>query len=78
MQGASKAEQLFRAGEVVPESGVYKVTHQRHRDSHLATLFQDERFPPCAQCGESVRFALLRRARLIRDDLDFKTRQGEQ
>lgn len=78
MQGASKAEQTFRAGEVAPESGVYKVLHQRHRESHLATLFQGERFPPCAHCGEGVKFVLLRPARLIREDLDFKKREGEQ
>jgi hypothetical protein len=72
MQGASKAEKVFRPGEVAPESGVYKVTHQRHRETHLATLFQGERFPPCVRCGEAVKFALLRPARLIGEDTDFK------
>lgn len=78
MQGASKAEKMFRAGELAPESGVYKVMHQRHRENHLATLFKGERFPPCAHCGEDVRFMLLRPARLIREDLDFKGREGEE
>lgn len=78
MQGASRAEQVFRAGEVAPESGVYKVTHQRHRESHLATLFQGEKFPRCAHCGAGVRFTLLRPARLIREDLDFKRMEGEE
>src|SRR5690348_13465694 len=53
MQGASRAEKIFRPGEVAPESGVYKVMHQRHRESHFATLFQGERFPSCVQCGEA-------------------------
>jgi hypothetical protein len=52
--------------------------HQKHRESHSATLFQGERFPPCAHCGERVRFALLRPAGLIRDDLDFKNRESEE
>ena len=72
MQGASKAEQIFRPGEVVPESGVYRVIHQHHRETHLATLFHGERFPACARCCEAVKFALLRPARLIGDDADFK------
>jgi hypothetical protein len=72
MQGASKAEQVFRAGEVVPQSGVYRVMHQRHRETHVATLFQGEQFPRCMHCGESVKFALLRPARLIDEDADFK------
>jgi hypothetical protein len=72
MQGASKAEQVFRAGDAAPQSGVYRVLHERHRESHLATLFEGERFPACAHCADDVRFVLLRPARLIRDDLDFK------
>jgi hypothetical protein len=46
--------------------------HQRHRETHVATLFQGEQFPRCMHCGESVKFALLRPARLIDEDADFK------
>jgi len=72
MQGASKAEQVFQPGEVVPESGVYTVVHVDHRQRHSATIFKGERFPQCTRCGPGVRFALARRAVLISEDLDFK------
>lgn len=78
MQGTSKAEQVFRAGDRAPQSGVYRVLHERHRESHLATLFKGELFPPCAHCAKNVRFVLLRPARLICEDLDFKGREGEE
>jgi hypothetical protein len=72
MQSASKAEQLFRPGEDVPESGVYTVVHEGHRQRHSATIFKGERFPLCARCGKQVRFVLLRRSSLIADDIDFQ------
>jgi len=71
MQGASKAEQSFKAGDEVPESGVYTVIHEHHRPSHSATIFKGERFPVCAQCGPKVRFMLVRPAALISEDSDF-------
>lgn len=72
MQGASKAEQLFQPGEEAPESGVYAVTHEQHREKHSATIFKGECFPQCARCGRNVRFLLLRRSALISEDVDFK------
>ena len=72
MQGAPKAEQVFHPGEVVPESGVYTVVHDHHRPRHQATIFQGDSFPPCARCGNAVRFALLRPAAVISEDDDFK------
>ncbi|HEY6971296.1 MAG TPA: hypothetical protein VJA94_18950 [Candidatus Angelobacter sp.] len=71
MQGASKAEQVFQPGEVVPESGVYTVMHAEHRQRHWATIFKGDRFPQCARCGKGVRFMLARPAILISEDLDF-------
>jgi len=72
MQGTSKAEQLFKPGEAVTESGVYTVVHDRHRPKHSATIFKGEKFPLCAHCGEKVRFVLLRSSALISEDVDFK------
>jgi hypothetical protein len=45
MQGASQAEQVYKAGDEVPESGVYTVRHHLHRENHSATVFKGERFP---------------------------------
>ena len=41
-------------------SGIYRVIHQRHRLPHEVTLIAGDVFPPCAQCGDHVRFALTR------------------
>jgi CheY-like chemotaxis protein len=46
----------YRPGEVVPESGVYRVLHSRHRSSHESTLKEGEIFPSCQKCGDDVRF----------------------
>ena len=72
MQGTSRAEQSFKPGETVSESGVYTVVHDGHRQKHSATIFKGEKFPQCARCGDNVRFVLLRPSTLISEDVDFK------
>jgi len=72
MQGTSQAEQVFKPGEEVPESGVYTVLHHLHRESHSATIFRGERFPACSRCGTAVRFVLARRVARIMEDADFQ------
>ncbi len=67
----AKAKQDFKPGEKAPASGVYLVIHKDHRAEHDVTLFQDEKFPPCARCGESVRFRLAGMAVPIKEDNDF-------
>lgn len=71
MQGASQAEQVYKPGDEVPESGVYTVRHHLHRENHSATIFKGERFPGCLHCGTEVRFVLARRATRILEDADF-------
>jgi hypothetical protein len=51
----------FKPGDAVPESGVYRAEHKRHRLMHTATLAAASRFPRCQQCGEAVDYYLLRR-----------------
>ncbi len=72
MQGTSRAEQIYKPGEAVPESGVYTVIHDQHRSNHVATIFKGGFFPSCAQCGSLVRFALVRPATPISEDSDFQ------
>jgi hypothetical protein len=50
----------YRPGDLVPESGIYRVTHDSHRLMHEATLLQDQRFPICRKCRHDVRFELRR------------------
>lgn len=70
------AEQVYRPGDSVPESGLYLVAHGSHRPDHEATLFQGEQFPACAQCEQQVRFRLLRGAIPISSDSDFRQRKA--
>ena len=66
------AEQDYKPGEPVLETGVYRVMHRTHRADHDATLFRNQTFPRCAQCGDEVRYRLAGRAAAIGDDSDFR------
>lgn len=50
---------LYKPGEVVPEAGIYKVLHNRHREAHEVSLKADQTFPSCKKCGAQVRFELV-------------------
>jgi hypothetical protein len=50
----------YRPGEIVPSSGVYRIEHNQHRLMHEATLQEGMKFPLCRECGDQVRFFLLR------------------
>jgi hypothetical protein len=65
------AEHAYKPSEAVPVSGVYRVEHNGHRETHDATLLQGEVFPACAICESGVRFTLKHRAHNIRHDKDF-------
>jgi hypothetical protein len=53
------AQDFYRPGESVPETGVYSAIHDTHRPVHEVILRKDDIFPLCAQCGEAVRFKLV-------------------
>jgi hypothetical protein len=50
---------------MIPQSGVYRVTHSDHRLPHEVTLLQGQYFPRCASCGSNVQFELLHAAQGI-------------
>jgi hypothetical protein len=52
-------EKLFKPGERVQTTGIYRVLHHEHRKPHEATLRANDIFPSCKQCGNQVRFVLL-------------------
>ena len=52
-------ETRFKPGDIVPESGIYRVLHSRHRLAHENILWEGETFPSCKQCEEDVRFELV-------------------
>lgn len=47
----------------MPASGIYCIEHKPHRLMHTATLLINNRFPRCKQCGDAVRFTLLRQVK---------------
>jgi hypothetical protein len=51
----------YKPGDSVPASGIYCIEHEPHRLMHTATLLAQSRFPRCKQCGDAVRFTLVRR-----------------
>ncbi len=50
---------MFRTGQKVPESGIYRVIHAEHRLPHEVTLLRDTEFPRCSKCKEQVTFEML-------------------
>jgi hypothetical protein len=63
---------VFLPGSPIRLTGIYEVIHDRgHRTTHEAVLHGKDLFPNCDQCGEKVRFRLIRTAPYIFDDEDF-------
>jgi hypothetical protein len=54
-------EVRYKPGDSVPASGIYCIEHEPHRLMHTATLLVQSRFPRCKQCGDAVRFTLIRK-----------------
>jgi hypothetical protein len=65
-------EQVYKPGEKVPTSGIYKVVHDvKHHEEHEVTAVADEVFPPCNHCGNHPRFALVYAAHHISRHKNF-------
>ena len=55
-----------KAGDKIKKSGIYSVVHEgQHADTHEVTCIAGKMFPPCDECGDAVRFVLVRHARHI-------------
>ena len=65
------AEKIYRSGEQVPRTGLYRVAHYQHRMPHDAVLRQGDVFPACNKCRERVTFRLSANAAPLADDQDF-------
>lgn len=54
----SQTNLLFKPGDEVPQSGIYKVTHDyAHTQPHDVTCVYGKKFPPCRGCAHP-RFVL--------------------
>jgi len=60
-------DNIFTAGELIPYSGIYRVTHTPpHTTEESLALKKNEKFPQCVHCSK-VSFMLL--SDLSRSDL---------
>jgi hypothetical protein len=62
------ARRAFQTGEIVRETGVYRVIHSSHRLPHEVVMLAAEPFPRCAECQDSVVFELLQAAPHLNGD----------
>jgi len=57
----------YKPGQIVPESGIYTVEHDRnHAQRHEVTAIKGEPFPPCRNCGRGVTYVLARAAHHVK------------
>jgi hypothetical protein len=69
----SSMTDIFKPGEVVPKSGIYRVVHDKvHSEEHEVTCVMGEHFPPCNGCGQRPRFSLVRAAHHLKNHAHFK------
>jgi hypothetical protein len=61
---------VFRTDELVPQSGIYRVRHQKHRLPHEVTLLRDQQFPKCAKCQDAVLFEVVRAVTFTEESLE--------
>jgi len=62
---------VFRTGQRVRASGVYRVSHARHHLPREVTLLRGQVFPRCAECRVPVLFT---QGRIIKE---LKERRGK-
>lgn len=71
---SEQASSVFRVGDPIPTSGIYRAVHGDHRLAHDITLLSGDVFPRCSKCGETVIFELLAAAPAGLHDSDFRVR----
>jgi hypothetical protein len=62
----------YRAGEIVQQSGIYRVYHRAHRLPHNLYVVAGMPLPPCLRCGRDVEFGLLMSGAELHSDQDFR------
>lgn len=64
---------IFKPGDEVRRSGIYQVIHaDQHAKAHEVTCVYSDRFPPCRDCKQEVRFVLMRAAQHVTSHEYFK------
>lgn len=68
---------IFRTGEAIPESGIYRVIHKAHRVPHEVTLLSGHNFPRCSKCKDAVQFELIQAATELFHEHGFRVQLYE-
>ena len=64
---------IYKPGDDVRRSGIYQVIHaNQHATAHEVTCVYSDRFPPCKDCKQEVRFVLVRGAQHVASHEHFK------
>lgn len=61
----------LKPGDTVPVSGIYRVTHTKHRTPHDVLAICGEELPPCRTCAGDVRFHITRTLAHMTQDWDL-------
>jgi hypothetical protein len=70
--GMTGDKSIFRTGEPIPESGIYRVIHKAHRVPHEVTLLAGQNFPRCSKCKDAVLFELIKAATELLHEHGFR------
>jgi hypothetical protein len=62
---------LFKTGETILHSGIYRVVHDKHRVPHEVTLLRGQVFPKCSKCQDAVVFEVLRGVTFSDDNMEL-------
>ena len=68
---------MYKPGEDVPKSGIYRVRHTGHHHDHEVTCISGEQFPECNRCKGGVRFSLMIAAHAVDRHMHFDASSGE-
>lgn len=66
-----KMPRHFGPGDLVRESGIYRVIHDGHRPVHAVCAIKGDTFPDCRRCKQQVRFELWMEADYLNQDWDL-------
>ena len=65
-------KQLYCSGDLIPESGIYGLSHEGHTHNHReCLLLKGDSFPACELCGDGAKFKPIHLAPYILTDADF-------
>lgn len=63
----------LKPGDTVRKSGIYSVRHHGpHASDHDVTCVAGKAFPVCGECGENVRFLIVRTAPHVGNHAQFR------